>query len=99
MNVMCSAGGDLLALIDWGDAGWGDPALEFAQMPIMAVPHAVAGYESEAPGGLGDRAEGRIIWDQLGYAVDALPETRLLTEICTFLETADERWRVIQRSG
>jgi aminoglycoside phosphotransferase (APT) family kinase protein len=31
MNLMCARDGILLALIDWGDAGWGDPALELAQ--------------------------------------------------------------------
>jgi aminoglycoside phosphotransferase (APT) family kinase protein len=30
MNIMCSRTGDLRAIIDWGDAGWGDPALDFA---------------------------------------------------------------------
>ena len=99
MNVMCSTSGDLLALIDWGDAGWGDPALEFAQVPIAAVPFAVAGYESEAPDGLGESAIARIIWDKLGYALESWPDTRPLTDLRTFLQRADERWRVIEWSG
>src|SRR5262249_9986438 len=33
-NIMCTREGRLLALIDWGDAGWGDPALEFAAIPL-----------------------------------------------------------------
>ena len=29
---------ELTAIIDWGDASWGDPALEFASMPMQAMP-------------------------------------------------------------
>ena len=99
MNVMCSDSGELLAVIDWGDAGWGDPTLEFAQVPLEAVPYAVAGYEAEAPGTLGDRIEVRIIWDKLGYALEALPDMRLLSKVRTFLRTGSERWRVVRLSG
>ena len=34
MNVMCTRAGDLLAIIDWGDAGWGDPVLDFVAVPL-----------------------------------------------------------------
>lgn len=48
MNVMCARDGTLLALFDWGDSGWDDPALELAQVPLGAVPFVLQGYESEA---------------------------------------------------
>ena len=99
MNVMCAADGALLAIIDWGDAGWGDPTLELAQVPIAAMPFVVAGYESEAPGRLGDQVEARMIWDKLSYVLEALPDTQLLIEFRGFLRTADKRWRVVTVSG
>lgn len=64
-NIMCSASGDLLALIDWGDAGWGDPTLDFAYVPLNHLIDARAGYESEAPGLLGPVPEARFVWDHL----------------------------------
>jgi Ser/Thr protein kinase RdoA (MazF antagonist) len=74
MNVMCSAAGGLLAIIDWGDAGWGDPTLDFANIPLDAMPFAVQGYESEAPGILGECPEARFIWDKLVVAIEEVPE-------------------------
>lgn len=68
MNVMCARDGTLLALLDWGDAGWGDPALELAQVPLGAVPFVLQGYESEAH--LDNTAEARILWDKLCAAVE-----------------------------
>lgn len=38
----------LRALLDWGDAAWGDPAAEFAKLPPRAVPYALAGYLAPA---------------------------------------------------
>ena len=94
MNLMCSRDGSLLAIIDWGDAGWGDPTLEFAQIPLAAVPCVLTGYESDAPGLLGDLPEARIIWDKLDYALHALPgDRRMLDELRRFVRTADDRWR------
>ena len=94
MNVMCSKDGALLAVIDWGDAGWGDPALEFAQMPLAGVPYALAGYESEAPGQLGEHAEARILWDKLEQVFDEWPHERPLDELRRFVCDGDRRWRL-----
>ena len=75
MNIMCSRAGALLAVIDWGDAGWGDPALDFAAIPLEAIPYAVQGYESDAPGVLGDFPEARFVWDKLLGAMEDVGET------------------------
>lgn len=72
MNVMCSTTGTLLAILDWGDAGWGDPTLDFAAIPLEAMPFAREGYEAEAPGLLGRFAEARFVWDKLLDALDDL---------------------------
>ena len=70
MNVMCSGEGTLLALIDWGDAGWGDPTLDFATIPAEAMAFALDGYESISPGGLGAAPEARFAWDKLASAIE-----------------------------
>jgi aminoglycoside phosphotransferase (APT) family kinase protein len=74
MNIMCSADGELLAIIDWGDAGWGDPSLDFAAIPFSAIQSALDGYEAEAPGSLGALPEARVAWSKLLDAVDDLWE-------------------------
>jgi aminoglycoside phosphotransferase (APT) family kinase protein len=74
MNIMCSTDGALLAILDWGDAGWGDPALDFATIPLAAIPSALRGYESEAPGALGSFPEARVIRHILLRAVEDLCE-------------------------
>jgi aminoglycoside phosphotransferase (APT) family kinase protein len=72
MNIMCTADGELLAIIDWGDAGWGDPTLDFAAIPFDAIRSALEGYEAEAAGSLGAFPEARIAWNKLLDAVDDL---------------------------
>jgi aminoglycoside phosphotransferase (APT) family kinase protein len=73
MNVMCSPAGALRALIDWGDAGWGDPIVDFAAIPLEAIPWALDGYEVETPGALGDFPEARIVWDKLHRMMEDAP--------------------------
>jgi len=69
MNLMCSADGELLAIIDWGDAGWGDPTLDFVRIPFDTIRSTLEGYETEAPGLLGAFPEARIAWNKL---IDAI---------------------------
>src|SRR5579885_733322 len=64
--------GKLLALIDWGDAGWGDPTLEFAAIPFDAVCVALDGCNTT--GRLGDDASARVVWDHLQNALDKVIE-------------------------
>jgi aminoglycoside phosphotransferase (APT) family kinase protein len=68
-NLMCGASGGLLALIDWGDAGWGDPVLDFAPIPPAALPFVLEGYGPTAR--LGPNYEARIRWDQLAHALES----------------------------
>jgi aminoglycoside phosphotransferase (APT) family kinase protein len=57
--------GSLVGLIDWGSAGWGDPALDFAALWVEAVPAALRGYREVAPLDEDETAECRILWDHL----------------------------------
>lgn len=94
MNVMCTPQGVLTAVIDWGDAGWGDPALELAQVPLHAVPFVLSGYEQESSDGLGGVPAARIVWDKIERAMetgtDALGQ---LAELRRFVRDGDPRWR------
>ncbi|MGH7464528.1 MAG: aminoglycoside phosphotransferase family protein [Longimicrobiales bacterium] len=96
MNLMCASDGSLLAIIDWGDAGWGDPVLELAQVPVTAVPLVLEGYRSEAPALLGERPEARIIWDQLASWMEDLEQGSSrhdLDEIRQFVRATEGQWR------
>ncbi|MFC2079393.1 phosphotransferase family protein [Candidatus Bipolaricaulota bacterium] len=70
MNIMCTRGDDLLALIDWGDAGWGDPTFDLRQIPLLAIPSVLEGYREIAPDLLGATLRERMIWDKLGDAME-----------------------------
>lgn len=96
MNVMCGAGGGLLAILDWGDAGWGDPALELAQVPLGAAPALVEGYREIAAPLLGDLPEARIAWDQLTSLLEdwsGESSARQLAEWRRFARSARDAWR------
>jgi len=69
MNIMCTHGDELLALIDWGDAGWGDPTFDFRQIPLPAIPYVLEGYREVAPDLLGKTMKERIIWDKLSASM------------------------------
>jgi aminoglycoside phosphotransferase (APT) family kinase protein len=70
MNLMVnSEDHSYLAIIDWGNAGWGDPATEFRIATIQSVPHMLEGYRSVMPLEGEDTIEARILWDQLGLAL------------------------------
>ena len=71
-NILADEAGQLTALIDWGDAGWGEPALEFPALPLRALPTLLAGYRSVAPELLGEGVEGRVLADVLVMALARL---------------------------
>jgi Ser/Thr protein kinase RdoA (MazF antagonist) len=88
MNVMCARSGSLVALIDWGDAGWADPALDLATVPVVARPFVLSGHRDEAPGLLGEETlEARLAWDRIdSYLWD-------LEDLDTFVSPPDPpRW-------
>lgn len=70
MNIMCTREARLLALLDWGDAGWGDPVLDFAAVPFALLPAALEGFGRENRPRLGDCPEARLVWDRLEEALD-----------------------------
>jgi aminoglycoside phosphotransferase (APT) family kinase protein len=99
MNLMCARDGALLAVIDWGDAGWGDPVIEFAQIPLAAVPFSLEGYREVAPSLLGADPEARVLWDRLDYAFADLEDGPVapdaLVDLRRFVDRGDPVWRRI----
>ena len=65
-NVMVEAGSlKYLAVLDWGSSGWGDPAWDFAGVPLRAVPDMLDGYRAVGPLEGDGAAEARILWRHL----------------------------------
>ena len=56
--------GAYVAIIDWGDAGWADGAIDFRNLPPERTAEVLAGYFDVAPPD--DTFELRARWDQLG---------------------------------
>jgi Ser/Thr protein kinase RdoA (MazF antagonist) len=106
-NVMVRTGSlHYLALLDWGACGWGDPAYDFAGIPLRAVPLMLSGYRELAPLPEDDTAEARILWRHLQislYLLSRPPQPGLswaerpqamFIEIMRFLlDPLEERWR------
>jgi aminoglycoside phosphotransferase (APT) family kinase protein len=90
-NVMCTREGGLLALTDWGDAGWGDPVLDFVAVPLDMMSAAFDGYGANNRTRLGAIPEARIIWAKVHDAMDAAfdkPGTPIpLTRFQAFLDS------------
>jgi aminoglycoside phosphotransferase (APT) family kinase protein len=104
--IVCPDSREYVALIDWGDARWGDAAFDFIGMPLRAVPFALEGHRAVAPLDDDETAEARILWHHLLLALLHLrrppqPErswaerpASMLIEIARFfLETPGLRWR------
>lgn len=70
-NVLVTRDGAFLAIIDWGDAGFGDPALDFQWMPPSAVDDALRGYGEVTP--IDDAFLARVRWGQMAHMLDMLP--------------------------
>ena len=95
-----------LALIDWSNANWGDPAIDFGDSPLRTVPYVLEGYRQVMPLDHDETAEARILWRHLQLALNNLwgepqphqswaerPLSFLLDIMRFLLETQDSRWK------
>lgn len=71
-----------VALLDWGGAGWADPAADFSGMSLYAVPFVLAGYREIAPLVDDDTAEARILWFYLQLALFGLTRKWMAESEC-----------------
>ncbi|MFH8983185.1 phosphotransferase family protein [Streptomyces varsoviensis] len=77
-NLLVTTGpAALSAIVDWGDAMWADPAVEFAKVPLEGVPAMLEGYRQESrvvPGADAWAWEARVLWHHLVWALGRLPD-------------------------
>ena len=74
MNIMCTGNGNLLAMLDWGDAGWGDPTTDFASIPLDMLAFTLDGYNEASERDLGRYPEARFVWARLQQAMEDATE-------------------------
>ena len=90
-------------LIDWGDAGFGDPAYDFRSLPMQSIEVALRGYREVR--GDDPTLEARIVRRVLVRSVSNLCRTPLtgpswyrpvaaqLTDLLTFASDRPNTWR------
>ena len=105
-NVMVRAGSlDYVAVLDWGGSGWGDPAWDFAGVPLRVVPFMLEGYRVVAPLDGDETVEARILWRHLQLSLYLLrrepqpgrswaerPLSMLLEVMRFLLDSPGARW-------
>ncbi|WP_128375133.1 phosphotransferase family protein [Streptomyces cavernae] len=73
----------LTGVVDWGDAQWADPAVDFAKMPLTDIPAMLDGYRQETGEEPSPRAEAwtstpaweaRVLWFHLSWALGRLAD-------------------------
>jgi hypothetical protein len=100
------------AVIDWGSAGIGDSALDFAGVPLRAVPFMLAGHREVALLDGDATVEARIVWRHVQLGIWTLPRgavpgrswaerpiPMLLEVLRFFADPPDERWRAVGPIG
>ncbi|MFD8377388.1 phosphotransferase family protein [Streptomyces sp. NPDC059679] len=65
----------LTGIVDWGDAQWADPAIEFAKTPLTGIPAMLEGYRQGSGEGTPAEVgswEARVLWFHLTWALGRL---------------------------
>jgi hypothetical protein len=96
------------AVIDWGSAGWGDPARDFSGIPLRAVPFLLEGYREVRPPAGDATLEARILWCHLQLALLTMrrgpqpnlswaerPMGMILDVLRFFVDPPGKRWRLL----
>jgi aminoglycoside phosphotransferase (APT) family kinase protein len=106
-NVLVRPGSlEYTAILDWGNAGWGDPALDWVGLPTRAVPLVLEGYRDVLPTDDDLTIEARILFYHLWFALETLarppqpdlswaerPMSMLLELLRFMLNAPGSRWR------
>ncbi len=64
-NVMCTNNFTYAGLIDWGDSGWADPAIDFYMIPYQVIDTVLESYKTIASFNVNDNFINRIILDKI----------------------------------
>jgi aminoglycoside phosphotransferase (APT) family kinase protein len=95
-NILAHADGRLSAIVDWGDAGWGDPAYDLSRAPSAALPLLFDAYVAAGGAELGEHARGRILRYRLARILRWLNRDRQegadLEELLHFVMAPPEAW-------
>ena len=94
-----------LCVLDWGNSGWGDPAWDFAGVPLRVVPFMLESYREVAVPDGEETLEARILWRHVQLSLYLLrrdpqpgrswaerPFGMLLDVVRFFLDGHGERW-------
>ena len=84
-NLLQLDGGRSVVVIDWGDAGWGDPAIDFRNLPPERNADVLAGYRDVVD--TDDTFELRTRWDQLGAVARRFAEPDQKVRLLRLLDT------------
>ena len=72
-NLLAGPDGELLALIDWGDAAWAPRAMEFAKLPLAQVAVLLPDYLRHArPPESEEELAAGVLWFHLSWAIAKL---------------------------
>ncbi len=86
-NFLCNKNGQLLSIIDWGDAGWGDPAIDFYVIPMEVLDYVLDGYTDSAKANIDVGFMYRIILDKIWSGVEENQDIGSLEENIKNLES------------
>jgi hygromycin-B 7''-O-kinase len=67
----------LTGIVDWGDAQWADPAIEFAKTPLTGIPAMLDGYRRETGEATSPSTrswKARVLWVHLTWALARLAD-------------------------
>jgi hygromycin-B 7''-O-kinase len=67
----------LNGIVDWGDAEWADPAVDFAKMPLTGISAMLDGYRHEAGQEMSTSTptwEARVLWFHLTWVLGRLKD-------------------------
>ncbi|ABR48400.1 hypothetical protein Amet_2242 [Alkaliphilus metalliredigens QYMF] len=86
-NFLCTNNDQLLSIIDWGDAGWADPAIDFYMIPIEAIDNVLEGYSQIAGINVEYNFINRIILDKVWTGIEERQDICLLEKNIMKLES------------
>ena len=86
-NFLCTNNDQLLSIIDWGDAGWADPAIDFYMIPVDAIDKVLEGYSQISGTNVDYDFINRIILDKVWAGIEEKKELCTLEKSIIKLES------------
>ncbi|MEW9124318.1 MAG: aminoglycoside phosphotransferase family protein [Thermotaleaceae bacterium] len=86
-NFLCSKNDQLLSIIDWGDSGWGDPAIDFYMIPMDVLDAVLDGYNEIAGVNVDFDFIYRIILDKVWTEIEGRQDICILENKIMELES------------